>query len=99
MAKTHVTERLEREVVKRIPVTPPLRTIVDLARTEPERVVKPALRQARLREDELPLLPRTGALGRILNLSAAPTRSDPEDFVLEAGFEHPLVNASYPGST
>jgi predicted nuclease of predicted toxin-antitoxin system len=103
MVKTHRSDVVERVVVRQIPVTPRLRTIVDLARTEPEPVVKRALRQARLGEDELARLPRTGVLGRILGLSAAPTRSEPEDFVLDlvlrAGFEHPLVNAPYPNST
>ena len=44
-------------------------------------------------ERELALLPRGGMIGRILNLSAAPTRSHPEDFVLnlilESGLQHP----------
>ncbi len=105
MIKTHVTDTLERVVVKRIPVTPRLRTITDLARHEDERTVKRALRQARFSDVELRQLPRTGVLGRIINLSAAPTRSDNENFVLDlvldAGFEHPLVNAPYflPGQT
>jgi len=63
-------------------VTPRLRTIVDLSKTEDEATVTRALRQAKFSERELALLPRTGMLGRILNLSAAPTRSHPEDFVL-----------------
>ena len=41
-------------------------------------------------------------LGRIVDLSTAPTASGNEDVVLDlvlkAGFEHPLVNALYPGS-
>lgn len=88
-----------------IPTTPRVRTIIDLARVEDERTVKRALRQARFTEAELALLPRTGPLGRIVGLSAAPTASGNEDFVLdlvlEAGFVHPLVNAPYrlPGQT
>ncbi len=73
MINTHVTDTLERVVVKRIPVTPRLRTITDLARHEDERTVKRALRQARFSDAELRQLPRTGLLGRIINLSAAPT--------------------------
>lgn len=99
---THVTERLERVVVRRIPVTPRLRTIVDLAKHEPEPVVKRALRAAKFSEAELVRLPRTGMIGRIVDLSTAPTASGNEDFVLDlvlaAGFEHPLVNAPYPGT-
>jgi hypothetical protein len=100
--KTHETTHLERVVFKQIPVTPPLRTIIDLSKQEDEPTVKRALRQARFSADELDLLPRGGMLGRIIDLSAAPTASGNEDFVLDlvlaAGFEHPLVNAPYPGS-
>ena len=105
MLKTHRSDVIEREMLKQIPVTPRLRTITDLARHEDERTVKRALRQARFSDVELRQLPRTGVLGRIINLSAAPTRSDNENFVLDlvldAGFEHPLVNAPYflPGQT
>ena len=53
-------------------------------------------------EAELEPLPRTGLLGSIVDLSAAPTASGNEDIVLDlvlkAGFEHPLVNAPYPGT-
>ena len=42
-------------------------------------------------------------IGRIIDLSAAPTASGNEDVVLDlvlkAGFEHPLVNVPYPGTT
>jgi hypothetical protein len=100
--KTHRSEVIERIVVRQIPVTPRIRTIIDLARVEPEDVVKRALRQARFTEAELELLPRCGLLGRIVDLSTAPTASGNEDVVLDlvlkAGFEHPLVNALYPGS-
>ncbi|MBE2319326.1 type IV toxin-antitoxin system AbiEi family antitoxin domain-containing protein [Solirubrobacter sp. CPCC 204708] len=100
--KTHRSELVERVIVRQIPTTPPLRTIIDLARVEEERTVKRALRAARFTEAELQLLPRTGLLGRILDLSAAPTASGNEDevldLVLKAGFTHPLVNARYPGS-
>ena len=98
--RTHRSDLVERDVVRQIPVTPPLRTIVDLARVEDERTVKRALRQARFTEAELNQLPTTGLVGCIIDLSAAPTASGNEDFVLdlvlEAGFVHPLVNAPYP---
>jgi len=103
--KTHRSDLIERELVRQIPVTPRVRTIIDLARVESERVVKRALRQAKFTEHELEQLPRIGLLGRIVDLSAAPTASGNEDFVLDlvlhAGFEHPLVNAPYrlPGQT
>ncbi len=84
------------------PVTPRLRTIIDLARTEPEHVVKRALRTAKFSEAELERLPQTGVLGRIIALSTAPTASGNEDVVLDlvlkAGFAHPLVNTPYPNS-
>ena len=100
--RTHRSDLIEREVLRQIPITPRLRTITDLAASEPEPVVKRALRQAKFTEAELELLPRTGVLGRIIDLSAAPTASGNEDVVLDlvlkAGFEHPLVNAPYPGT-
>ena len=97
LIRTHRSENIERVVYRQIPVTPRLRTIVDLSKTEDEATVTRALRQAKFSERELALLPRTGMLGRILDLSAAPTRSHPEDFVLnlvlESGLQHPDVNA------
>ena len=100
--RTHRSDLIEREVLRQIPITPRLRTITDLAASEPEPVVKRALRQAKFTEAELELLPRTGVIGRIVDLSAAPTASGNEDVVLDlvlkAGFEHPLVNAPYPGT-
>jgi hypothetical protein len=94
--RAHRSDAIEGVVHRGIPVTPRLRTIVDLARTEDEPTVKRALRQARFSERELALLPRTGKLGAILDLSAAPTASHPEDYVLDlillAGFQHPEVN-------
>ncbi|MBE2317917.1 type IV toxin-antitoxin system AbiEi family antitoxin domain-containing protein [Solirubrobacter sp. CPCC 204708] len=96
--KTHVTEHLEREIVRQIPVTPRLRTITDLARTADERTVKRALRTARFSEAELAQLP-----SRITGLRAVPTASGSEDFVFDlvvaAGFAEPLVNAPYPNSS
>jgi hypothetical protein len=97
--KTHETDRVERELVRQIPTTPRVRTIIDLARQGDERIVKRALRQAKFTEAELDQLPSAGPLGRIVNLSAAHTASGNEDFVLDlvlnAGFAHPEVNAPY----
>ena len=95
--RTHRSDVIERVVVKQIPVTPRLRTVIDLARTEDERTVTRALRAAKFTEAELGMLPRGGKLGKILNLSAAPTASHAEDVVLDlvlkSGLEHPEVNA------
>ncbi len=86
--RTHRSARVERVHVKRIPVTPKLRTVIDLARTEDEATVKRALRQAKFTERELAQLPR-----RLQVTSAAPTASPLEDIVLElilaAGFATP----------
>jgi len=96
LIKTHRSEVIERVIVKQIPVTPKLRTVIDLARVEDEATVTRALRAAKFSEAELALLPPTGMIGRILNLSAAPTASHAEDVVLDlvlkAGLEHPEVN-------
>lgn len=70
---------VDRVTFRQIPVMPPLRTIIDLY----ERTVKRALRQAKFSDDELRQLPRGGMLGRILDLSAAPTASENEDFLLD----------------
>jgi very-short-patch-repair endonuclease len=94
--RSHRSDTIECVVHRGIPVTPRLRTIVDLAKTEDERTVTRALRAARFSERELAQLPRGGMIGRIVNLSAAPTASHPEDYVLDlilkAGFKHPEVN-------
>lgn len=95
--KSHETTKLERIVVRRVPVTPRVRTIIDLAKHEDERVVKRALRQARFTDAELELIP-----SRITGLGTVPTASGNEDYVFDlvvaAGFAEPLVNAPYPGS-
>src|SRR3954470_24175873 len=102
MIRTHRSTHIERTIVKGIPVTPKLRTLIDLAKQEDERTVKRALRQARFGDAELAQLPTTGLLGQIVD---APTRSEPEDIVLDlilkAGFQRPLVNPPYrlPGRT
>jgi hypothetical protein len=92
--RVHRSKHIEREFFKRIPVTPPVRTIIDLSRTEDEATVKRALRQAKLSEAELAQLPT-----RLQAISPAPTASPLEDIVLDlilrAGFAHPDVNAPY----
>jgi hypothetical protein len=91
----HRSVTVERTIHKGIPVTPKLRTVIDLARTEDERIVKRALRQARFSADELALLPPS-----ITGLGADPTRSpledDALDFVVRGGLRRPAeVNQPY----
>jgi hypothetical protein len=96
----HRPKTIERVIVKGIPVTPKLRTVIDLSKTADEKTVKRALRQARFNASELEQLPRG-----ILDLGADPTRSPLEDrvrdLVVDAGLQAPLVNAPYrlPGRT
>jgi hypothetical protein len=96
----HRSKNIEREVYKGIPVTPKLRTVIDLARVEEEPVVKRALRAAKFTAAELEQLPKS-----ILDLGAASTRSPLEDrvhdFVVRSGLEPPLANPVYrlPGRT
>ena len=91
----HRSVTVERTVHKGIPVTPKLRTLVDLARTEDDRIVKRALRQARFSAEDLALLP-----SRIVDLGAdrtnSPLEDDALDFVVRHGLERPPeVNAPY----
>jgi hypothetical protein len=90
----HRSQRIERVLLKGIPVTPKLRTVIDLARVEDEPAVKRALRAAKFSAGELERLPKS-----ILDLGAQPTRSPLEDrvhdFVVEAGLERPLANPPY----
>jgi hypothetical protein len=92
--KAHRSKRIERIVLKGIPVTPKLRTVIDLSRTADETTVKRALRQAKFSAHELEQLPKG-----ILDLGAVPTRSPLEDrvrdLVVDARLEPPLVNAPY----
>jgi hypothetical protein len=96
----HRSEKVERIVLKGIPVTPKLRTVLDLRRVEGDEVVKRALRAAKFSAAELERLPRS-----ILDLGAVPTRSPLEDraydLVVGLGFEPPLSNPPYrlPGRT
>jgi hypothetical protein len=93
--KAHRSSAIERVIVKGIPVTPKLRTVIDLARSEDDETVKRALRAAKLRAAELAQLPP-----EILALGAVPTRSPVEDsaydVVVKGGLRAPgEVNAPY----
>jgi hypothetical protein len=98
--KAHRSQYIERIVLKGIPVTPKLRTVIDLARVEEDAVVKRALRAAKFTGAELERLPRS-----IVDLGAVATRSPLEDrvydFIVAAGLERPLSNPVYrlPGRT
>lgn len=91
----HQSERIERTYVKGIPVSPILRTIIDLGRTSDEATVKRALRQARLPAHLLARLPR-----RITGLGAvdtwSPLEDEARDFVVAGGLREPAeVNRPY----
>ena len=93
--EAHRSRDVERVIVKGIPVTPKLRTVIDLARVEDDETVKRALRAAKFSGAELAQLPRS-----ILDLGAVPTRSPAEDsaydIVRKAGLRVPdEVNAPY----
>jgi hypothetical protein len=92
--RAHQSESIERTIVKRIPVTPRLRTIIDLARVADERTVKRALRAAKFTTRELEKLPRS-----IIDLGADPTESPLEDRVLDlivnGGLQRPESNPPY----
>jgi hypothetical protein len=93
--KAHRSTSIERIDLKGIPVTPKLRTVIDLAMVEDDTVVKRALRAAKFTAAELERLPQA-----ILDLGAVPTRSPVEDnaydVVVEGGLRLPReVNAPY----
>jgi hypothetical protein len=92
--KAHRAKTIERIVLKGIPVTPKLRTVIDLSKTADEKTVKRALRQAKFSKHDLERLPRD-----ILDLGAVPTRSPLEDrvhdLIIRAGLQPPEVNAPY----
>ena len=108
--RVHRTARLAPEdvtVCMGIPVTSPARTLVDLAGVLPYRALRRAVRQSQsLRlvtvTEILAALDRSNrrrgrrSLLRVLATSAAPTRSELEDVVLDlmlrGGLEHPDVN-------
>ena len=81
-----------------IPVTPKLRTVIDLANVADEKTVKRALRAAKFSAEELEQLPR-----HIVDLGAVPTKSPLEDeardLIVELGLQAPEVNAPYRLST
>ncbi len=88
------SERIERTYVRGIPVTPRVRTIIDLKRTADEATVRRALRQARFSKSELERLPN-----RIIDLGTEPTRSPLEDeardFVIAGGLR-PAAEVNQP---
>jgi hypothetical protein len=90
----HQAERIERTVVRGVPVTTLRRTIIDLARVADDATVKRALRAARFSKRELEQLPR-----HIVDLGAVPTKSPLEDeahdIVVAAGLQAPEVNPPY----
>jgi hypothetical protein len=92
--KAHRSVDVERIVVQGIPVTPKLRTVIDLAKVADAKTVKRALRAAKFSARELEQLPR-----HILDLGAVPTWSPLEDeahdIVVQAGLQEPEVNPPY----
>src|SRR4051812_39064769 len=92
------TTRLERVVHKSIPVTPPLRTLVDLSSMLPfnqlRRAAKEAFNQRLVTPGDLARA-RSPQL-RAIAADLQPTANEFEDLVLDlirqAGFEDPLVN-------
>jgi hypothetical protein len=93
--RAHRSNSIESVIHKGVPVTPKVRTVIDLARVEDEQVVQRALRRARFSAGELAQLPR-----RILDLGAIATRSPVEDsvydVVVRAGLRPPAeVNVPY----
>src|SRR4051812_10422652 len=96
--RIHRTTRLERAFHKGIPVTPPLRTLVDVSSMLPFNQLRRAARNAfnqRLVTSKDLATARSPALRRIA-ADLQPTANEFEDLVLdlirEAGFEEPLVN-------
>jgi hypothetical protein len=105
----HRGRLIRRETVRhrKVPITVPARTIIDLAAVVSEQTLRQAVRRAQgHRRLSLPSLleamnalgPRRGfaALRRVIATGPAPTRSVLEDVVLDlllaGGFEHPDVN-------
>jgi hypothetical protein len=100
-------DRCETMRHRKVPITTPARTLIDLAAVVNEPTLRQAVRRAQgHRRIALPSLlramgrlgPRRGSatLRRIIATGAAPTKSILEDVVLDlllaAGFEHPDVN-------
>jgi hypothetical protein len=93
--KAHRSDSIDRQIVKGIPVTPKLRTVIDLRTVADDETVKRALRAAKFTAAELAQLPAC-----IVDLGAVSTRSPVEDsaydVVLAAGLQTPSeVNAPY----
>jgi hypothetical protein len=91
----HQSASFERTYVKGIPVTPRVRTVIDLARSDDEATVRRALRRAKFSSRDLERLP-----SHIVDLGAVPTRSPVEDsaydVVVKGGLRPPPeVNAPY----
>ena len=90
----HQSERIERTFVRGIPVTPRVRTVIDLKRTADEASVKRALRQARFSAADLERLPN-----HIIALGTEPTLSPLEDevrdFVINGGLR-PAAEVNQP---
>ena len=104
--RVHRSANVERVYVKGIPVTPPARTLVDLAADEPEkrlrRAVNEALNQRQIKATDLMTSDHRGVRKlRAILADAAPTRSENEDVVLavlaRAGLPRPDVNVPYLG--
>jgi hypothetical protein len=104
--RTHRSAQVERTYVKGIPVTPPVRTLMDLAACasgeQLRRAVNEALNQRRIRAGELVTSHHRGAVKlRAILASAAPTRNENEDVVVavlaRAGLPAPQVNQPYLG--
>ncbi|MFN8201748.1 MAG: DUF559 domain-containing protein [Solirubrobacteraceae bacterium] len=108
--RVHRTARLAVHETLRfdgVPVTSPLRTLLDLAAVVDEKTLRGAVRRAqglrritirRLAEELRRCGPRRGVrrLARIIATGPAPTRSELEnvvlDLLLDGGFAHPHVN-------
>ncbi|MDA0160704.1 DUF559 domain-containing protein [Solirubrobacter ginsenosidimutans] len=98
---THRSQSIERTEFKGIPVTPPARTLIDLAGKLPyaglRRAVNEALNRGQVKVSELVTRGHRGAakLRKIL-ATAAPTRNEYEDIVLavlhQGGLPKPDVN-------
>jgi very-short-patch-repair endonuclease len=85
---SHRSVHIERTVVKGIPVTPPVRTLIDLsgklAYAGTRRAVNEALNRGQIKPVDLVTSRHRGAKNlREILLTAAPTRNEYEDLVLE----------------
>ena len=104
--RAHRSKNVECVYVKGIPVTPPARTLMDLAASASEttlrRAVNEALNQRRVKVTDLITSRHRGAGKlRAILADAAPTRSENENVVLvalaRAGLPKPDVNQPYLG--